>query len=386
MTAIKGSVSTLATRPMVSLSVVMTAMVIVMMSLWPAPFSTSAAAAAVAAAPVDQVSQASVAAPMAPSAARQTEAATGLAAELAALQRQLDRIGDKDIWAQRRLIRQIDALRIEQASADVVEFARITYASSDGLQIPAYLFRPLREAARPMPAVIYAHGGQHGRFRASLMRRMIALVQRGYVVLAPDYRSSAGYSQAFYEAADYGGMEIDDMLAARDFLAALPAIDGGRIAIMGMSHGGYNALMSLIRAPGRFAAAVDFFGPTDLVWRLTAPPGQNPNAEPGDRDRFTRMIGATIDAAPERYRTRSPRYLADRIRDPLMILHGDEDGVVLLQESQWLAAALEAAGNRDFSFHVIEGGKHGYPDEAWDHGWRLAFDFLDGIMVPTPTR
>ncbi len=343
-----------------------------------------AAVAADTAAPVDRVSQASVAAPTAPDATRRAAEATGLDAELAALQRQLDRIGDEDIWVRRRLIRQVDALRIEQASDGVVDFALITYPSSDGLQIPAYLFRPLRAAAQSMPAVIYAHGGQHGWFRASLMRRIIALVQRGYVVLAPDYRSSAGYSQAFYEAADYGGREIDDMLAARDYLAALPAVDGRRIAIMGMSHGGYNSLMSLIRAPGQFAAAVDFFGPTDLVWRLTAPPGENPNAEPGDRDRFARMVGATIDAAPERYRARSPRYLADRIREPLLILHGDEDGVVLLQESQWLVAALEAAGNRNFAFHVIAGGKHGYPDEAWDHGWQLAFDFLERIMAPTP--
>lgn len=382
MTVITGHTCRVAAQRMTMVSVTPTAMAITigMMSLWPTPCVAGAAATA---APVDRVSQASVAAPPAPDTAR-TMSATGPEAELAALQRLLERVDEGDVWTQRRLIRQIDALRIEQASVGVIDFARVMYSSSDGLEIPAYLFRPLRDTGPPMPAVIYAHGGQHGWFRASLMRRIVPLVQRGYVVLAPDYRSSAGYSQSFYEAADYGGKEIDDMLSARDYLATLPAVDGERIAIAGMSHGGYNALMSLIRAPGKFAAAVDFFGPTDLVWRLTAPPGENPNAEPGDYDKFARMVGATIDAAPERYRARSPRYLADRIRDPLLILHGDEDSVVLLQESQWLATALEAAGNRSFAFHVITGGKHGYPDEAWDRGWRLAFEFLDGIMLADP--
>jgi dipeptidyl aminopeptidase/acylaminoacyl peptidase len=205
------------------------------------------------------------------------------------------------------------------------------------------------------------------------------MVQRGYVVLAPDYRGSSGYSREFYEAADYGGREIDDMLAARDFLAARPEVDAERIAILGLSHGGYNSLMALIRAPGKFSAAVDFFGPTDLVWRVTATPEENPNTEPGDREKFARMIGKSIDAAPELYRARSPRYLADQIREPLLILHGDEDSVVLLQESQWLVTALEEAGKQNFAFHVIKGGKHGYPAPVWEEGWRLALEFLDQI-------
>jgi dipeptidyl aminopeptidase/acylaminoacyl peptidase len=229
--------------------------------------------------------------------------------------------------------------------------------------------------------VIYAHGGEHGQFNSRALPRVAALVERGWVVLAPDYRSSSGYGQAFHDAADYGGREIDDMLAARDWLAGLPQVDPRRIAILGLSHGGYNALMALARAPGTFAAAVDFFGPTDLVWRLTAPPGENPNARPDDRERFTRMVGRSIEEAPELYRERSPRFVADRIAEPVLILHGAKDSVVRVQESVWLAEALARAGHRDFAFHVIADGEHGYPPAQMDEGWALALDFLARVFA-----
>ncbi len=314
-------------------------------------------------------------------AASPARSAAAPASEPAALGRQLDRLGKDAIWERRNLIRQIDDLRIEQATAGVLDYTKLTYRSSDGLMIPAYLFKALGPVSGPVPAVIYVHGSQHGRFRSRSLGHVQALVQKGYVVFAPDYRGSSGYSQEFYEAADYGDREIDDMLAARDFLAGLPEVDAGRIAILGLSHGGYNTLMALIRAPEKFSAGVDFFGPTDLVWRLTVTPEENPNTEPGDRERFADMIGKSIDEAPELYRARSPRYLADKIHKPLLIMHGDEDTVVLLRESQWLAAALKEAGNRNFAFYVIKGGRHGYPVPVWEEGWQLAFDFLDQVFT-----
>jgi dipeptidyl aminopeptidase/acylaminoacyl peptidase len=128
-------------------------------------------------------------------------------------------------------------------------------------------------------------------------------------------------------------------------------------------------------------AGVDFFGPTDLVWRLTAKPGENPNAEAGDRDYFARMVGKGIDEAPELYRARSPRFIADQIIDPVLILHGEKDGVVLVSESVWMAEALAAAGHRDFSLHIIKDGEHGYPAAPMDEAWDLALEFL-GRFLP----
>jgi len=64
-------------------------------------------------------------------------------------------------------------------------------------------------------------------------------VQRGYVVITPDYRGSNGYGAAHYNAIDYGGKELDDVMAAYDYLKTLPYVDPDRVGIMGWSHGGF---------------------------------------------------------------------------------------------------------------------------------------------------
>lgn len=311
-----------------------------------------------------------------------TSPAADPAPEVVDLKQQPTAQKEADEWEKGRLQKDADDLRIELAAKGALDYRKLIFASTDGLAIPAYLFKPLAPAPGKVPAVVYVHGSQHGQFNSRAFPRVAALVNRGYVVLAPDYRSSSGYTKEFNDAADYGGKEIDDMLAARDYLAAMPEVDPMRIAIMGLSHGGYNTLMALARSPERFAAGVDFFGPTDLVWRLTAKRADNPNAEPGDREYFARMVGKSIDEAPELYRERSPRFIAERIKAPLLILHGDKDSIVRLQESEWLAEALEKAGNKNFTFHIIKNGAHGYPTAQMDEGWNLTFEFLERVFAP----
>ncbi len=289
-------------------------------------------------------------------------------------------LGSAGSWEDGQTEKQADDLRIEAATKGTLDYRKLSYVSTDGLAIPAYLFKPLTAGPGKHAAIIYVHGSQHGQFNSRSLPRVTELVKRGYTVLAPDYRSSSGYTQAFHDAADYGGKEIDDMLAARNYLAALPDVDARRIAILGLSHGGYNALMALARYPDRFAAGIDFFGPTDLVWRLTATPEENPNAEPGDREYFQRMVGKSLTSTPELYRARSPRFLADQIEAPLLILHGEKDSVVPVQESVWLAEALKNAGKTNFTFHIIKDGEHGYPAAQMDEGWQLAFQFLERVL------
>ena len=291
-------------------------------------------------------------------------------------------LASADSWEDGQAGKHADDLRIEAGTKGTLDYRKISYVSTDGLPIPAYLFKPLARAPGKRAAIIYVHGSQHGQFNSRSLPRVTALVNQGYVVLAPDYRSSSGYTRAFHDAADYGGREIDDMLAARDYLASLPEVDAMRIAILGLSHGGFNVLMALARYPDRFAAGVDFFGPTDLVWRLTATPEENPNAEPGDREYFRGMVGASLEEAPELYRARSPRFIAKQIEAPLLILHGDRDSVVRVQESVWMADALKSAGKSNFTLHIIKDGEHGYPAAQMDEGWQLAFAFLQRVLAP----
>jgi acetyl esterase/lipase len=86
---------------------------------------------------------------------------------------------------------------------------KIAYAGTGGLAIPAYLFAP-RDTTVRRPTVLFVHGGVHGDFGLVHVAQVRALVRRGYVVVAPEYRGSTGYGQRFYALLDYGGLELDD--------------------------------------------------------------------------------------------------------------------------------------------------------------------------------
>lgn len=298
---------------------------------------------------------------------------------VAALEEEINRINRAAAFDRTALQKEIDDLRFELGTRDHVKYKKVSYRSTDGLMIPAYLFEPLTPGK--YPAIIDVHGGQHGSVSSRSLQRTIDWVQSGSVILAPDYRGSSGYSESYYNKADYGGKEIDDMLAAVDYLESQPNVIKGRIGIIGGSHGGYNSLMAIIRYPERFRAAVDLFGPTDLVYRLTATPEENANTSTGDVEYFASMVGKTIDEAPELYEQRSPRYLADRIKVPLLILHGEKDFVVNVQESLWLIEELEKAGNQQFEYEIIEGANHGWPAELWKPGYARAKAFLDRYLL-----
>ena len=236
------------------------------------------------------------------------------AGPIAALEDEINRQNRTAAFEKKALQKEIDDLRIELRSRGQVKFQKVTYRSTDGLMIPAYLFEPLTPGV--YPAIIDVHGGQHGTVTSRPLQRTIDWVQSGYVILAPDYRGSSGYSESYYNKADYGGKEINDMIAAVDYLESQPSVIEGRIGIIGGSHGGYNALMTVIRYPGRLGAAVDLFGPTDLVYRLTATPEENANTSAGDVAYFATMVGKTIDEAPELYE-HSEYYFIDIASDKI---------------------------------------------------------------------
>jgi len=300
------------------------------------------------------------------------------AGPIAALEEEINRRNRTAAFEKKALQKEVDDLRIELRSQGEVKFQKVMYRSTDGLMIPAYLYEPLMPGR--YPAIIDVHGGQHGTVTSRPLQRTIDWVQSGYVIMAPDYRGSSGYSEGYYNKADYGGREIDDMIAAVDYLESLPSVIDGSIGIIGGSHGGYNALMTVIRYPDRLAVAVDLFGPTDLVFRLTATPQENANTSDGDVAYFATMVGKTIDEAPELYEQRSPRYLADQIKVPLLILHGDKDPVVNVKESMWLVEALEISGNTQFEFEIIPGANHGWPVALWAPGYERAKAFLDRYL------
>src|SRR5437868_14992904 len=127
------------------------------------------------------------------------------------------------------------------ASAGVMQMEKITYRSRAGdLEVPAFVFEPLKlRGAKGHPALVWVHENIRGHLYEHYIPYIREATAKGYIVIAPEYRGSIGYGQAFYDAIDYGGTEVDDVVTAAEVLKTkYPQVDPARIGIIGWSHGG----------------------------------------------------------------------------------------------------------------------------------------------------
>lgn len=225
-------------------------------------------------------------------------------------------------------------------SAGVMDFTKISYKSSvDGMTIPAYLFQPLtKRGPRGHAAMVWVHGGVHGDWTASPYFPFVKeAVERGYVIIAPDYRGSTGYGAEHYNAIDYGGKELDDVASAYEYLRTLPHVDPDRVGIMGWSHGGYITALLLFRDQHPFKAGAAIVPVTNLIFRLSykGPSYQRP---------FSTQAG--IQGLPfekrEEYVKRSPLYHVEKLRVPIMVHVATNDTDVDYVEDQQLVWKLRA--------------------------------------------
>ena len=134
--------------------------------------------------------------------------------------------------------------------------------------IPAYVFTP-KNLHGKAALIVLIHGGVHGDFNTFYTHIVRELIDQGYVIIAPEYRGSTGYGGDFYQQIDYGGAEVDDVKAARDWAVEnLSSIDPKRIGIMGWSHGGYQTLMNIFKFPDAYQVAYAGVPVSDLVARM----------------------------------------------------------------------------------------------------------------------
>jgi dipeptidyl aminopeptidase/acylaminoacyl peptidase len=229
--------------------------------------------------------------------------------------------------------------RYADASKGVMDFSKITYRSSVGdLDIPAYLFQPLQKrGTRGHAALVWVHGGVHSNWGATMFPFVKEAVARGYVVICPEYRGSTGYGPAFHNAIDYGGYEVDDVMSAVRYLRTLPHVDPDRLGIMGWSHGGYITLMSVLRDETPFKAAAAIVPVTNLVFRLSY---KGP-AYQRDFATQSRIQGLPFEKR-ELYIQRSPLYLVDKLKTPLLVHVATNDLDVNYVEDQQIVDALRS--------------------------------------------
>ena len=163
-------------------------------------------------------------------------------------------------------------------------------------------------------------------------------VERGYVIITPDYRGSTGYGKDFYNAIDYGGKELDDVQSAVEVLKSMPYVDPDRIGIMGWSHGGFITAHLLMRGHNvPFKAGAAIVPVTNLVFRLSykGPGYQRSYAtQPG--------IGGLPFEKNEEYIKRSPLYHVDSLFTPILVHVATNDQDVNFVEDQQMVDALRS--------------------------------------------
>ena len=218
--------------------------------------------------------------------------------------------------------------------------------------IPAYVFTP-KNAHGKAPLIVLIHGGVHGDFNTFYAHIVRELIDQGYVIIAPEYRGSTGYGSDFYEQIDYGGAEIDDVKAARDWAVEnLSTIDPKRIGIMGWSHGGYQTLMNIFKFPDAYTVAYAGVPVSDLVARMGY-------KSQGYRNTFKGFIGKEAVDDPSEYRRRSPYFHAGELQTPLLIHTNTNDEDVNVMEVEHLIDALKAAGKK-FEYKIYQNAPGGH--------------------------
>ena len=166
----------------------------------------------------------------------------------------------------------------------------LRYASSDGLEIPAFLTLPKGVAARALPLIVVPHGGPWARDGWGFNNLAQFLANRGYAVLMPNFRASTGYGKKFLNAGNkqWGDKMQDDITWGVKHLVAQGIADPKRVGIMGGSYGGYATLAGVAFTPDLYAAAVSIVGPSNLITLLDSIPPLD-----GPRPRRLRTISGT---------------------------------------------------------------------------------------------
>jgi dipeptidyl aminopeptidase/acylaminoacyl peptidase len=228
----------------------------------------------------------------------------------------------------------VDTSRLVDATVERVK-------SFDGLEVPVLLYRPadLRPGERA-PVIVSVHGGPEAQATAYFSPVVQLLVGRGYIVAAPNVRGSTGYGKRYSHLDDVALREdsVKDLAAVNRWLRARPDVAPERIAVMGGSYGGYMVLAALTLDPDLWAAGCDTVGIANFRTFLekTAPYRRAlREAEYGSLVRD----GELLDRL-------SPLHKVDRIRAPLMVIHGTNDPRVPVYEAEQIVDALKKRGQR----------------------------------------
>jgi dipeptidyl aminopeptidase/acylaminoacyl peptidase len=243
------------------------------------------------------------------------------------------------------------------ANAQLAPMKPVKIKGPDGVMLPGYLTLPVGSAGKKLPMVVYPHGGPHVRDRWGFDEMVQFFASRGYAVLQVNYRGSVGYGYDWYDAGlqGWGTVMVDDITAATKWAIAEGIADPAHTCIVGWSYGGYAALMSAVREPDLYRCSVSIAGVSDL--KVLA---SDDSRFYGGRKAVNRILGTDTDELKAGSPLRSP----EKIKVPVLLVHGDDDIQVLVDHSKRMARAL-AGAKKKYELVIIKDGNHSLSRFEW---------------------
>ena len=281
-------------------------------------------------------------------------------------------------------VRLSDSMPAAMDRSAFVEPEMVSYAGPDGQKVPAWLLVPKGlDRTKKHPAIVWIHGdGVNQGYDGWHVQRNYAvyysfhqyLLQKGYVVIMPDYRGSIGYGKAWREGVymDVGGKDAKDAWMVTNYLKTLPYVDMERVGVWGLSYGGFFTLIAVTDQPKLFRAAVDVAGVADYAMYYEDP----------YHGGWTASRIGTPEQNPKVYENASPLSHVDRLERPLLVLHGTSDVNVPYLHSVRLIDELLKKGKSDLvSFMTYPGEFHYFTREhVLRDAWHRVEDFFDANL------
>ena len=256
----------------------------------------------------------------------------------------------------------------------------VYYKTFDGKRIPAIVYRPRDIAAgQKLPAMVHVHGGPTAQWFRGFDPFAQFLADRGFVVIEPNIRGSTGYGVAFRDEAlrDWGGKDLEDVVAAADYLKTLPYVDASRLVVFGGSYGGFMAFIAATKKPDIWRAAVAWVGISDLH-KLYVKSMEH------FKYYFREQMGD-----PEKdfalWRDRSAIEFADQLKAKLLMVHGVNDPRCPVEQSQVFRDRLLELGRKegeDFEYVELTEEGHGSSDiQQKIRTFRILADYLERVLA-----
>lgn len=253
-------------------------------------------------------------------------------------------------------------VRPEIPSEHMATMKPVRYPARDGVEISAYLTVPQGVEPKDLAVVVMPHGGPWGRDVWGFDGFAQFLANRGYAVLMPNFRGSAGFGEEFLNLGNgqwgTGTMQHDITDGVR-WLIDQGIADPERVGIMGGSYGGYATLAGLAFTPDLYAAGVDIVGPSNIITLLNSIP---PYWKPIQKLFAVRVGDLNVPADVERMESQSPLNSAEAIIAPLLVIQGANDPRVKKAESDQIVVALREKG-QDVEYLVAANEGHGFANE-----------------------